>query len=45
LLDTTVETDFAPIYAALAETPDIPIAGIEPDDKIFTRGTQRHATR
>ena len=45
LLDTTVETDFAPIYAAIAETPDIPIAGIEPGDKVFTRGTQRHAGR
>jgi phenylalanine-4-hydroxylase len=43
LLDSTVETDFAPIYAALSATPDIPIAAILPDDEVYTRGTQRHA--
>jgi phenylalanine-4-hydroxylase len=45
LLDTTVQTDFAPIYAAISEAPDIPIATILPNDTIFTRGTQRHAAR
>jgi phenylalanine-4-hydroxylase len=43
LLDSTGETDFAPIYAALSATPDIPIAAILPDDEVYTRGTQRHA--
>ena len=45
LLDTTVQTDFAPIYEALAAKPDIPIAEITPDDAVFTRGTQRHVAR
>jgi phenylalanine-4-hydroxylase len=45
LLDITVQTDFAPIYEALATTADIPIAAILPDDTVFTRGTQRYAAR
>jgi phenylalanine-4-hydroxylase len=43
LLDTTVNTDFAPIYEALAEAPDHPIDAILPQDRVFSRGTQRHA--
>ena len=38
LLDTTVQTDFAPIYTALSGAPDIPLDAILPDDKLFTRG-------
>ena len=43
LLDVTVNTDFAPLYARLAEAKDIPIAAIEPTDPLFTRGTQAYA--
>lgn len=43
LLDTTVNTDFAPLYAANAALPPIPIADILPDDSVITRGTQNYA--
>jgi phenylalanine-4-hydroxylase len=43
LLDTTVNTDFAPLYAANAALPPIPIADILPDDAVITRGTQDYA--
>ena len=43
LLDVTVETDFAPLYARLETAQDIPIAAIEPADRVFTRGTQAYA--
>jgi phenylalanine-4-hydroxylase len=43
LLDETVQTDFAPLYAALKSLPEIPIAAIEPADRVFTRGTQLYA--
>lgn len=43
LLDVTTGTDFGPLYAKIAKMPDIPIAAIEPGDKIFTRGTQDYA--
>ena len=43
LLDTTVNTDFAPLYAANAALPPIPIADILPDDIVITRGTQDYA--
>ena len=43
LLDTTVNTDFAPLYAANAALPPIPIADIMPDDIVITRGTQDYA--
>jgi phenylalanine-4-hydroxylase len=42
LLDTTVNTDFAPLYAWLADAADIPIDAILPADHVFTRGTQAH---
>ncbi|WP_236638130.1 hypothetical protein [Mangrovicoccus ximenensis] len=35
LLRTTVETDFAPLYAALKAKPDIPVAAIEPGDDVI----------
>jgi phenylalanine-4-hydroxylase len=44
LLDKTVNTDFAPIYAALVDSADIPIEAILPEDAVFSRGTQRHVT-
>jgi len=43
LLDVTVNTDFAPLYERLDAAHDIPIATIEPTDRIFTRGTQAYA--
>lgn len=35
LLDVTVHTDFAPLYATLATTPDIPIGERLPDDTLL----------
>lgn len=43
LLDVTVNTDFAPLYDRLLTAPDIPIAAIQPNDRVFTRGTQVYA--
>jgi phenylalanine-4-hydroxylase len=43
LLKVTLESDFAPLYARLETLPDIAIADIVPEDRIFTRGTQRRA--
>jgi phenylalanine-4-hydroxylase len=40
LLRQTLETDFGPLYAAVAALPDIAIDAIVPDDHVFTRGTQ-----
>lgn len=43
LLRVTVETDFAPLYAALEAQPDIAIADILPTDVVITHGTQSYA--
>ncbi len=43
LLRATVETDFAPLYAALKVQPDIPVAEIVESDAVITRGTQDYA--
>ena len=43
LLDVTVNTDFAPLYAANAALPPIAIADILPGDEVITRGTQEYA--
>ncbi len=43
LLDTTVNTDFAPLYAANDALPPIAIADILPGDDVITRGTQEYA--
>ena len=43
LLDVTVNTDFAPLYASNAALPAIPIADILPGDAVITRGTQDYA--
>ena len=43
LLRLTVETDFAPLYEALKELPDIPVAEIVDGDEVLTRGTQAYA--
>ncbi len=43
LLDTTVNTDFAPLYATNDALPPIAIADILPGDAVITRGTQDYA--
>jgi phenylalanine-4-hydroxylase len=40
LLEETVNTDFAPLYAELGELGDIPIAAVLETDLVFTAGTQ-----
>lgn len=45
LLKTTVETDFAPLYAELEKLPDIAIADIVDGDRVMTRGSQEYARR
>ena len=42
LLDVTVNSDFAPLYAANAALPPIAVDAIVPGDAILTRGTQSH---
>jgi phenylalanine-4-hydroxylase len=44
LLKTTLETDFAPLYARLETLPDLEIDTILADDRVLTRGTQAHAS-
>ena len=43
LLDQTLNTDFAPLYEAMKDQPDIEIETILPDDRVYTRGTQARA--
>jgi phenylalanine-4-hydroxylase len=43
LLEITTTTDFAPIYASLAEQPDLEIRAIEPGDDVISLGTQAYA--
>ena len=43
LLKATVETDFAPLYAAMKAQEDIPVAEIVEGDRVLTRGTQDYA--
>ena len=43
LLRVTVETDFAPIYAELADQPDIAPGELVEGDELITRGTQEYA--
>lgn len=43
LLDQTLNTDFGPLYAELAQLPDIEIEAILPTDKVYTHGTQAYA--
>lgn len=42
LLRHTLDTDFAPLYAELAQLPDIGITDVLPTDRVFTHGTQSH---
>lgn len=43
LLRQTIETDFAPLYAEIAEQPDFEPGEIVAGDKVITRGTQAYA--
>jgi phenylalanine-4-hydroxylase len=43
LLDQTLNTDFAGLYAELHPAPDIEIETILADDRVYSRGTQAHA--
>jgi phenylalanine-4-hydroxylase len=44
LLNVTVETDFAPLYAQLETLPDINASELLPNDALITRGTQAYAS-
>jgi phenylalanine-4-hydroxylase len=43
LLRQTIETDFAPLYARLAERPDLGPDELLPEDVVLTHGTQTYA--
>jgi phenylalanine-4-hydroxylase len=43
LLKATVETDFAPVYAALEALEDLAPDAVRAEDRLFTRGTQAYA--
>jgi phenylalanine-4-hydroxylase len=43
LLEATLNTDFGPLYEDLVEAGDLAVDAIEPDDRIYTRGTQAYA--
>jgi phenylalanine-4-hydroxylase len=43
LLETTLETDFAPLYRELDSLPEIEISRILPSDRVITHGTQKYA--
>ena len=43
LLDATL-ADFSALYARLARLPDIPIAEVQPTERVFTIGDQAYAT-
>ncbi len=43
LLRLTVETDFAPLYDAIRDLPEIAVAEIVEGDTLITRGTQDYA--
>ncbi|WP_294236693.1 phenylalanine 4-monooxygenase [uncultured Sphingomonas sp.] len=43
LLRSTLETDFAPLYAEIKALPDIPVAEFVDGDDVVTHGTQDYA--
>jgi phenylalanine-4-hydroxylase len=43
LLHQTLDTDFAPIYAAMDAAQDFEITDIAADDRVYTQGTQEYA--
>jgi phenylalanine-4-hydroxylase len=44
LLADTLDTNFAPVYAALAAQTELTTNAVLPDDKLFTRGSQSYAS-
>jgi phenylalanine-4-hydroxylase len=44
LLRQTVETDFAPLYARLAQAEDLQLDSLLGDEAVITRGSQAYAT-
>lgn len=43
LLDVTLNTDFGPLYAELADAPDLAVDAVLPGDRIIHHGTQEYA--
>ena len=43
LLRRTLEADFAPLYAALSDQPDLATDSVLPTDQVITHGTQAYA--
>ncbi|WP_230635420.1 phenylalanine 4-monooxygenase [Sphingomonas sp. Leaf4] len=43
LLRLTIETDFAPVYAAIGHAPAVAVDVVLPEDVVVTRGTQAYA--
>ena len=43
MLRTTLDTDFAPLYADLATLPDLDIARLDPGDRVLHAGSQAYA--
>jgi phenylalanine-4-hydroxylase len=43
LLERTLNTDFAPLYAALDALPEIEAGALLPTDRVITRGSQAYA--
>jgi phenylalanine-4-hydroxylase len=44
LLRQTVETDFAPLYSELEAQPDLAPHSVIHSDRVYTLGTQAHAS-
>lgn len=42
LLRATLDTDFGPLYAELAQSPDLTVDTLLPGDRVLHRGTQSH---
>jgi phenylalanine-4-hydroxylase len=40
LLEATLETDFGPLYEALAQAEDLCVGAVEPDDQVYSHRKQ-----
>ena len=45
LLRQTLETDFEPIYAAMADSAAVPVETVLPQDRVLHHGTQEYARK